>query len=208
MRRALLAVGSEPGHTNKSSASRIRRRSRQHLAEASELDGPMKDRLWRWHTPVVIDRIRRGAHDRADATGPCRGCATAASCRAAIVDRPMAACNICVGCNLDRIAGGADGTARTRHWGVAEFQVAGGRCRRAEQAHHMRTARRVPRLACSPAGANRPAEAALCLESRARNSWARADHPEYEGFGDSFRRAQQADADARPMPACGGSFAL
>ena len=31
----------------------------------------------------------------------------------------------------------------------------------------MRTERRVPRLAGSPAGANRPAEAALCLESRA-----------------------------------------
>jgi hypothetical protein len=45
MRRALLAVGSETGHANKSSASRIRRRSRRHLAEASALDGPMKDRL-------------------------------------------------------------------------------------------------------------------------------------------------------------------
>jgi hypothetical protein len=114
MRRALLAVGSEPGHANKSSASRIRRRSRQHLAEASKLDGPMKDRLWRWLTPVAIDRIRRGAHDRADATGPCRGCATAAGCRAAIVGRPMAACSICVGCNLDKIARCADVTARTR----------------------------------------------------------------------------------------------
>ena len=37
----------------------------------------------RWLTPVVIDRIRRGTHDRADANGPCRGCATAVSCRAA-----------------------------------------------------------------------------------------------------------------------------
>ena len=33
----------------------------------------------RWLTPVVIDRIRRGRHDRADANGPCRGCATAVS---------------------------------------------------------------------------------------------------------------------------------
>jgi len=115
MRRALLAVGSETGHANKSSASRIRRRSRQHLAEAPALGGPMKDRLRRWLTPVVIDRIRRGTHDRADATGPCRGRAMAASCRAAIVGRPMAACNICVGCNLDRIARCADVTARTRH---------------------------------------------------------------------------------------------
>jgi len=31
----------------------------------------------------VSDRMRRGTHDRADATGPCRGCATAVSCRAA-----------------------------------------------------------------------------------------------------------------------------
>ena len=34
----------------------------------------------------------------------------------------------------------------------------------------MRTERRVTRLAGSPAGANRPAEAVLCLESRARIS--------------------------------------
>jgi hypothetical protein len=35
-----------------------------------------------------------------------------------------------------------------------------------------------------------------------------ADHPEYEGFGASFWRAQQAYAETRSMPACGGSFAL
>ena len=32
---------------------------------------------------MVIARIRRGTHDRADVTEPCRGCATAVSCRAA-----------------------------------------------------------------------------------------------------------------------------
>ena len=32
---------------------------------------------------MVIDRIRRGTHDRLDANGPCRGCATAVSFRAA-----------------------------------------------------------------------------------------------------------------------------
>ena len=32
---------------------------------------------------MVIDRMRRGTHDRADTTGPCRGCATAVGCRAA-----------------------------------------------------------------------------------------------------------------------------
>ena len=35
------------GHANKCGASRIRRRSRTHLAEASALGGPMKDRLYR-----------------------------------------------------------------------------------------------------------------------------------------------------------------
>ena len=35
----------ETGHANKCSAPRIRRRSSQHLAEASALGGPMKDRL-------------------------------------------------------------------------------------------------------------------------------------------------------------------
>ena len=53
---------------------------------------------------------------------------------------------------------------------AAEFQVAGSSCCRTEQTHPMRIARTVPRLAGSPAGANRPAEAALCLESRARIS--------------------------------------
>ena len=77
-----IRVG-QRGQENKCSASRIRRRSRQHPTEASALGGPMKDRLRRWLTPVVIDRIRRGTHDRADANGPCRGCATAVSCRAA-----------------------------------------------------------------------------------------------------------------------------
>jgi hypothetical protein len=48
---------------------------------------------------------------------------------------------------------------------AAEFQVAGSSCSRAEQTHPMRIARRVPRLAASPAGANRPAEAARCLEA-------------------------------------------
>ena len=87
MHRALLAFGSElaswQGQASKCRASRIRRRSGKHLAEAPALGGPMKDRLRRWLTPVVIDRTRRGTHDRADVTEPCRGCATAVSCRAA-----------------------------------------------------------------------------------------------------------------------------
>ena len=32
---------------------------------------------------MVIDRMRRGTHDRAEANGPCTGCKTAVSCRAA-----------------------------------------------------------------------------------------------------------------------------
>ena len=35
------------GHASECSASRIRRRSRQHPTEASALGGPMKDRLYR-----------------------------------------------------------------------------------------------------------------------------------------------------------------
>ena len=44
MRRALLAVGSETGDRAREQVQ-IRRRSSQHLAEASALGGPMKDRL-------------------------------------------------------------------------------------------------------------------------------------------------------------------
>ena len=61
----------------------------------------MRDRLWRWPIPMVIDRTRRGTHDRADATGPCRGCATAVSCRAAgrtsrrVCPRPLTPSLLC-----------------------------------------------------------------------------------------------------------------
>ena len=83
------------------SASRIRRRCRKHLAEAYALGGPMKDRLWRCHTPMVLARRRRGAHDRADGTGACRGRATAVGCRAATCCScrtsrgPAHACPVC-----------------------------------------------------------------------------------------------------------------
>jgi hypothetical protein len=43
---ACLRIGvAQRGHANKSSAPRIRRRSRDHLAEAYAPDGPMKERL-------------------------------------------------------------------------------------------------------------------------------------------------------------------
>jgi hypothetical protein len=41
-----IRVGQQ-GHANKCGAPRIRRRSRQHLAKAQALGGPMKDRLYR-----------------------------------------------------------------------------------------------------------------------------------------------------------------
>ena len=88
MRRALLAFGSE-------SASEDRAREQVRRAADPSSQPPALHRsigawwpddgsaLYRWLTPVVIDRTRRGTHNRADANGPCRGCATAVSCRAA-----------------------------------------------------------------------------------------------------------------------------
>ena len=78
-----IRVGQRGQHASKSRTSRIRRRSGQHLTDVSALGGPMMDRLYRWLTSMVIDCTRRGMHDQADANGPCRGCATAVSCRAA-----------------------------------------------------------------------------------------------------------------------------
>jgi len=90
-----IRVG-QRGHASECGAPRIRRRSHQHPTEASALGGPMKDRLRRWLTPMLIDRMRRGTHDRADATGPCRGCATAVSCRAAsCMSRRPCPCLVC-----------------------------------------------------------------------------------------------------------------
>jgi len=71
----------------------------------------------------------------------------------------------------------------------------------AAQPRSMCIARSDPRLAGSPAGANRPAEAALCLESRARISWRR---PKYAGFGDSVRRAQQVNIQMDWEVGCDG----
>ena len=92
MRRALLAFGSESA-----SEDRARERAREQVQRVADPSSqpPASRRsigawwpeegsaLERWLTPVVIDRTRRGTHDRADASGPCRGCATAVSCRAA-----------------------------------------------------------------------------------------------------------------------------
>jgi hypothetical protein len=83
------------GHANESSASRIRRRSRQHPAEAFVLGGPANGRLRRWPIPMAIGRERRGTHDRADANGPCRGCATGVSCWAAARVAGHAQCPVC-----------------------------------------------------------------------------------------------------------------
>jgi hypothetical protein len=102
-------------------------------------------------------------------TGRCRGRATAASCRAVFVGRPMAACSICLGCSLDQIARCPHGNAphaRTRHWAAA-FQVSGSSCSRASRHIPCKLHEGLHRLqARQPAG-----ETALCLESRARISW-------------------------------------
>jgi hypothetical protein len=55
-------------------------------------------------------------------------------------------------------------------------------------------------LAGSPAVANRPAEAARCLESRA-STRTRVYHPQYARCGESALRTQQAHTNTRPMPA-------
>jgi len=99
-----IRVG-QRGHASECGAPRIRRRSHQHPTEASALGGPMKDRLRRWLTPMLIDRMRRGTHDRADATGPCRGCATAVSCRAAsCMSRRPCPRPVCYGAHCTSVA--------------------------------------------------------------------------------------------------------
>ena len=49
--------------------------------------------------------MRRGTHDRADATGPCRGCATAVSCRAAsCMSRRPCPRPVCYGAHCTSVA--------------------------------------------------------------------------------------------------------
>jgi hypothetical protein len=67
---------------------------------------------------------------------------------------------------------------------------------RATRMHRIRSVQ----LAGSPAVANRPAEAARCLESRA-SSRTRVYHPKYAGCSESVLRTQQAHTNTRPMPA-------
>ena len=55
-------------------------------------------------------------------------------------------------------------------------------------------------LASSPAVADRPAEAALCLEVTCEHPDARLPS-EYAGFGENFLRTQQAHTNTRPTPA-------
>ena len=54
---------------------------------------------------MLIDRMRRGTHDRADATGPCGGCATAVSCRAAsCMSRRPCPRPVCYGAHCTSVA--------------------------------------------------------------------------------------------------------
>ena len=73
--------------------------------------------LSRWLTPMLIDRMRRGTHDRADATGPCRGCATAVSCRAAsCMSRRPCPRPVCYGAHCTSVAQTCRAARRvTRH---------------------------------------------------------------------------------------------
>ena len=58
-------------HAGKCGALRIRRRSRTHLAESDALGGPMKDRLWRWPIPMMIDRTRGSSRCSRTLQRPC-----------------------------------------------------------------------------------------------------------------------------------------
>jgi hypothetical protein len=57
-------------------------------------------------------------------------------------------------------------------------------------------------LAGSPAVANRPAEAARCLES-CTSTRKRVHHPQYARCGENLLRTQQDHTNTRPMPASG-----
>ncbi len=62
---------------------------------AMELGGPMRDRLRRWLKSMVIDRIRRGTHDRADVTGLAEAAkllSAAEQLAARVVGQPMPVC--------------------------------------------------------------------------------------------------------------------
>ena len=78
----------------------------------------------------------------------------------------------------------------------AAFQAqAGAACgTRASCMHGMRNMQ----LAGSPAVANRPAEAALCLESRA-SIWTRIYHPNMPDLAGTFLRTKQAHTNMRPL---------
>jgi hypothetical protein len=88
----------QPGHASKCSASRIRRRSHEHPTELYAIGGQMKDRLRSRLTPVVIDRIPRGTHDRADANRTLpeavRPLSAAKQLAARVTGRPMTCLHI------------------------------------------------------------------------------------------------------------------
>jgi hypothetical protein len=131
---ACLRIGvAQRGHANKSSAPRIRRRSRDHLAEAYAPDGPMKERLLEM---AYSDGDRR--------------------CRMRPDHFYKLQAEAIRGCNLDEIAR----LLGTHVPPAAAFQTQACYCRRD-------TCTQYAWLAGSPAVANRPAEAALCLESHA-----------------------------------------
>ena len=199
---------------------------------------------------MLIDRTRRGTHDRADVTEPCRGCATAVSCRAAsrtsrragplpspavhtahrwrkleeprdvwLASATAVAHDVPLPCGqrrrrtypdnsyrlqADAIRGPTSLGSQRSPWDACTGQRRRRSRRKPTAASGTRPSRmhdiRSTSLAGSPAVANRPAEAARCLESRA-SPRTRVYHPQYARCGENLRRTQQAHTNTRPMPA-------
>ena len=98
-----------------------------------------------------------------------------------------------VAVNLVQIGGRARTCQRRRRYRRKPAAACG---RRASRMHDIRNMQ----LASSPAVADRPAEAALCLEVTCEQPDARLPY-EYAGFGENFLRTQQAHTNTRPTPA-------
>ncbi len=188
--------------------------------------------------------MRRGMHDRADANGPCRGCATAVSCQAAsrtsrrACPLPVLPCTLHIGgANLKSRAmcdspvlpqsptdvPSPCGQRRRRIYPDNSYRLQADAIRglqprsdlsdyhgHARTCHRRRRSRRKPAAACgmrasrmlvirsmslagSPAVANRPAESARCLESRA-STRTRVYHPNMPDVGRTYC------ANSRPVP--------
>ncbi len=180
----------QQGHAYESSAPRIRLRRRKHLAEAYALGGPMKDRLRRWLIPMAIARIRFMQRYR----GRPR-----TSRRSRVGRHARYTEKAATGCKRKPFA--AIISIRSRHClGNARTCNRRRLSRRKPAAAGRHTSSRVHdvrdmQLAGSPAVVNRPAEAALCLQSCLR-VWSRVYHPNMAAL------ARTSLAHRRPLPIC------